>query len=418
MKLSAFDPNAFTTAIAGLGENFRTRDLSEHPAMIEAHGESGGGSYHSMVGRYLSANQARLGIRLIGQGAAPRGAHWERTAVLPLPAPSPAAIARAPRPRGDASDLGPQYDRDPAFTARMRFHQSYYRANVLRVACGTGPAPDSARRYGNMLTREDGAAGRNFLTPQIDEVVKRRIAESSDRVEPFRLLHNLLSSQPMCFNLFGPLVVDRERAARLLGALFPGEVARVNEVKIEHAPAPAYEYLDDRTSFDAFIDYERPNGERAFIAVETKLTDSFSPKRCDKPAYRRWMSGARKIWRDSVDERVTDPSHNQVWRNHLLAIALRDHRGSLYVAGRSIVIRHPLDQDGARAVAGYRALLREGDGEPSFGELELDVVADEFEKVATREEERAWLAALRARYVSMESSEAAWLESSARRIAR
>src|ERR1019366_9025936 len=56
-----------------------------------------------------------------------------------------------------------------------------------------------------------------------------------------------------------------------------GEIAGVHEVKIEYAPSPASEYLADVTSFDAFIDYERDTGERAFIAVETKLTDSFSP---------------------------------------------------------------------------------------------------------------------------------------------
>ena len=27
-------------------------------------------------------------------------------------------------------------------------------------------------------------------------------------VEPFRLMHNMLSSQPMCFNLFGELTLD------------------------------------------------------------------------------------------------------------------------------------------------------------------------------------------------------------------
>src|ERR1019366_6109374 len=87
--------------------------------------------------------------------------------------------------------------------------------------------------------------------------------ESSDRVDPFRLMHNMLSSQPMCFNLFGPLAVDRDRAGRLLAALFPGEIARVHEVKIEYAPSPASEYLADRTSFDAFIDYELA-GQRVF----------------------------------------------------------------------------------------------------------------------------------------------------------
>jgi len=105
--------------------------------------------------------------------------------------------------------------------------------------------------------RRDGAAGRNFLTPEIHEVAERRGREASDRVDPFCLMRIMLSSQPMCFNLFGPLAVDRDRAGRFLAALFPGEIARVHEVMIEDAPSPASEYLADRTSFDAFIDYER-----------------------------------------------------------------------------------------------------------------------------------------------------------------
>jgi hypothetical protein len=416
MKLTDFDAKAVTTALEQVSVRFHTRDASEHRAMLAAHSKTSDRNYHAMVGSYLSRNRRALGLRLLPECESPRGACWEKTASAPLGTSGPPAMVTPPVARGEPADVGPQCDDDGAFKARMRFHQSFYRANVLRVACGTGPTAGSLRRYGNMLTREDGAAGRNFLTPAIHEVAKRRVEESSDRVDPFRLMHNMLSSQPMCFNLFGPLAVERERAGRLLAALFPGEIARVHEVTIEYAPSPASEYLADRTSFDAFIDYERDSGERAFIAVETKLTDSFSPERYDGAPYRRWMNGARMIWRDD-DERVVDPSHNQVWRIHLLAIALRDRPGSPYVAGRSVVVRHPLDESGASAVAGYRALLRGGDREPTFGEITLDVVADAFEKGVTGDDERAWIASFRARYVSMEGSEAAWVERPAKRLA-
>src|ERR1035438_949916 len=415
MQLTDIDARAVATALAELNARFHTREVSEHRAMLAAHSDATDGNYHAMVGSYLSQNRTHLGLCLLPEYESSRGACSERTASAPLRPSGAAVMATPPLPWSEPADLGPQCDDDGAFTARMRFHQSFYRANVLRVASGTGPTGGSSRRYGNILTREDGATGRNFLTPEIHEVAERRVRESSDRVDPFRLMHNMLSSQPMCFNLFGPLAVDRDRAGRLLAALFPGEIARVHEVKIEYAPSPASEYLADRTSFDAFIDYERDTGGRAFIAVETKLTDSVSPERHDKPAYRRWMNGARTIWRDDVDERVADSSHNQLWRNHLLATALRDRPGSPYVAGRSVVVRHPLDESGASAVAGYRALLREGGRESTFGELTLDVVVDAFEEAAMRDDERAWIASFRARYASMESSEAAWLERQASR---
>ena len=118
-------------------------------------------------------------------------------------------------------DLGPQYWRDEPFTARMRLHQSWYRAEVLAVACGTGPHRESSNAYGNMLRPADGEAGLNFLTPAIFDVARARLARGDrdgGKVEEFRLLHNLLSSQPMCFNLFGPLIGDPELATKLVRA--------------------------------------------------------------------------------------------------------------------------------------------------------------------------------------------------------
>ena len=39
-------------------------------------------------------------------------------------------------------------------------------------------------------------------------------------------------------------------------------MARVTEVRLEWAPDPKEEYLDDRTAFDAFIEYEMEGGEK------------------------------------------------------------------------------------------------------------------------------------------------------------
>jgi len=65
--------------------------------------------------------------------------------------------------------------KDTPFTSRMRFHQSWYRANVLRMPYGAGPGPQHSGKFGNMLTRKDGARGLNFLTPEIFEVAKSRL---------------------------------------------------------------------------------------------------------------------------------------------------------------------------------------------------------------------------------------------------
>ena len=64
-------------------------------------------------------------------------------------------------------EIGPQHKADTPFAGRMRFHQSWYRANVLRVPYDTGPGPKHTAKFGNMLARKDGAKGLNFLTPEI-----------------------------------------------------------------------------------------------------------------------------------------------------------------------------------------------------------------------------------------------------------
>ena len=295
-------------------------------------------------------------------------------------------------------DFGPQLPRDPPFTARMRWHQSWYRAAVLQVPIGVGPEEDG-RPFGNYLTQEDGTRGANFLTPAIFAVARERLALNTGVVEEYRLVHNLLSSQPMCFNLFGPLVDDMELATRLMAAVLPGEVAQVEHVAVEYAPDPASAYLGDRTAFDAFVAYWRPDGQKAFMGFETKLTEPFSPKHYDGPLYRRWMD-ERSPWRTEAGERVADIRHNQLWRDHLLAIALARKPG--WAQGRLALVRHPLDRECETTAAGYQQLLRDGDD--TFLDVPLDRLVQAWEQVARTDAERSWLAAFRLRYMDLDAS--------------
>ncbi|MGH7295917.1 MAG: PGN_0703 family putative restriction endonuclease, partial [Polyangiaceae bacterium] len=150
----------------------------------------------------------------------------------------------------NSRDLGPQYRNDDPFTARMRRHQSWHRATVLQVPCGPGPHASSTNTYGNMLREQDGERGLNFLTPELAAFALHRQGEFPKGIKRHRLLCNLMSSQPMCFNLFGPLALGVARAEDLLAALLGvADVRRVVRVVIEHAPSPASDYLDDLTSF-------------------------------------------------------------------------------------------------------------------------------------------------------------------------
>jgi hypothetical protein len=109
---------------------------------------------------------------------------------------------------------------DEQFTARMRFHQSWYRQHVLGLPPGPSPRADGAL-YGNMLCEKDGAAGWNFVTSAVHAFAEDCYAKDPTHIEPRRLRNNLLSSQPMCFNLFAPLALDLNLATQLVAAL-PG----------------------------------------------------------------------------------------------------------------------------------------------------------------------------------------------------
>lgn len=398
------DLTALRATIAKVGYPFHTKDVSGHPDMLRAHPElAAERNYHAWVGRCISesideARQERPSNR--------RGARWVRRDVQDT-APAVSAPDRVSPPTR-ASDLGPQFPGDNPFARQMRRHQSWYHARVLGLPCGTGPTAKDTSSLGNMLTAEDGARGMNFLTPEIHEVARERLREGQGTVEEYRLLHNLLSSQPMCFNLFGPLVRDHALATLLWRALLGDEVAAVTRVRIEYAPLPAAEYLDDRTAFDAFVEYRRPDGALCFTGVETKLTEPFSQSGDYSQAqrrYQRWLEGAELPWRPERLSAVDAKEHNQLWRDHLLAFAMVKHPRSSYAAGRLLLVRHDGDRRCEQTVARYRGLLRPDDD--TFIDQPLSRLVAAWEGAVAQqglEDRVAWLAAFRRRYLSLHES--------------
>ena len=295
--------------------------------------------------------------------------------------------------------LGPQYAGDDPLTARMRRHQSWWRHTRLDVPWG---ADGKGAPYGNFLTENDAAAGLNFLTPAIHFCARERIAAGGG-VEKFRCTRNLLSSQPMAFNLFGPLHADPNLAALLLDPLLPGGV-REASVHIEWAP-PSAAHLGDATSFDVAVRYTTRKGHPAFAAIETKLTEAFSQKRYghdDHHANRyRAVAMNSRAWRDPTDPALTDMRWNQIWRNHLLVESLRQHEPGLL--GCEIVVHHPDDARCAAAIAGYRNLLSEADG--TFSPLTLADIIKAWRPLVASTKHRRWLVDFEDRYLNLELSQ-------------
>jgi hypothetical protein len=303
--------------------------------------------------------------------------------------------------------IGPQYPKDNLFAARMRFHQSWYRARVLKVPFGPCPRQTSQAHYGNMLTLADGKQGLNFFTPQLGHrifsVVNQRLDEKKGSVEPYRLLSNMLSSQPMCFNLFGPLVDTLPLATELFKPLYPGEISGVTHVRLEYAPEPASEYLDDHTAFDAYIEYTATDGEKGFIGIETKLVEPFTLAEHEHETYWKLSLAEDSPWVENSIQNMRNVKVNQLWRDHLLGVAVRHHSKSKFKHAHFLVIYHSDDQSCQQSVNLYRTFLKSGDR--SFQALNLNDLISCWQANASDFADKLWLKEFSLRYLDLPASE-------------
>jgi hypothetical protein len=296
---------------------------------------------------------------------------------------------------------------DDVFTRRMRFHQSWYRRNVLKLPPGENPAA-RGKLYGNLLRPEDGLAGHNFLTPDIHAVVEQRLAADPTGLEANRLRCNMLSSQPMCFNLCAPLALDLKLATKLVAGL-PGLPAdlEVTGIRFEYAPDKA-SHLNDATAFDAFIEYTLPDQRRGFIGVETKLTEPFSQTSyAFVERYSKWRSIDGWWWRDGAETDFPKPHFNQLWRNHLLAFSMLRQAQPAYDEGYCAVLYHEGAQGCAPAIDAYRACVRP-EAANTLLAWPLGDVVRRWGALVETPNQRAWLAKFRLRYLDLAASADAW----------
>lgn len=399
MRMDDVDTRILQQVIARLGGQFDSFDVTQHPDTKAGHAaHTDDGNYNAMIAKVLRREAPILEIEYLGQRGSKGSALWRKTTTRA--AGATAAQSTPPPSPMDRQGLGPQYAGDPPYQARMRRHQSWYRAEVLCVPYGTGPTSTSDASYGNMLAAEPAAEGRNFLTPQIHDVFQHRVGDRN--IDRFRTAHNLLSSQAMCFNLFAPLTDDLDLATRCLQALLPGEVERVDRVEIEHTPSPKDEFLGDGTSFDALVVYEATVGDTAFLGIETKLHEGLTEKAHDKRRYRELTEKPDAPWADGAGGRLVEPPFNQLWRNHLLVEAVRRHPDAPCGRhGRFMLAWHPDDLDRTDVVDGYTTMLRDA---AAFVAAPLNRVVGAWEQAVRTDEERDWAYHLRLRYLDLQAS--------------
>ena len=119
-----------------------------------------------------------------------------------------------------------------------------------------------------------------FMTATIRDVVRAEVLDpvmSAGKVyEEPRIYDNLLTSQALCFNLFGELQRDLGLASKAVGSLLGDPALVVTAIEFEYSPGRSDpRFTADKTAFDVFILYTSGDG-RGFLGIEIKYAEDLS----------------------------------------------------------------------------------------------------------------------------------------------
>lgn len=338
-------------------------------------------------------------------------------------------VVESPGSENSASDEQLDWDDEGLFVRENRRRrtyrrlQSWYRQERLGAPYGlmTARRPTAkrpavpARPVGSLIDPAWAAdnPGANFLpssgfSDAILAYVARREVEvraAGGSLDPVRLRTNLLSSMPLCFNLFGALRAEPRSAAELLRRAFDldivglTQVAGIDGIECEWAP-PRAAGIGDRTAFDAVVAYHDGDGRTCLLGVETKYTESFSTTQYGRPndpkqarrrtSYARWT---RSGWfRPGAEDRLYRPATNQLWRNVMLGAACQE-LPDVDRVDVAVVALHR-DPHAIPALAGIRAELED----PT---ILLDASLERICRLARGGPFHEWAVAFEERYIDL-----------------
>ena len=167
-------------------------------------------------------------------------------------------------------------------------------------------------------------------------------------------------------------------------------------------------YLNDGTSFDAYIEYETENGQKGALGIEVKYTEGSYPigikeekdiKNADG-LYRK-MTAKSGYFVPNLDINMFIKAHHlrQIWRNQLLGFSMIDrgdiryfHHIHLYPQGNTHFHQYALPE--------YKSLLTQK-GKGCFIDLTYEQLFEKMAKYFTSLKQREWIEYLYQRYLYM-----------------
>ena len=245
------------------------------------------------------------------------------------------------------NQLGNIYSSNGEFTTRAAIQQSYYRASI-NEKCGKGrknvvsgrkvngkPILKSIiQEYGHLVTGGE-FRNKNFFFEETFEYAKDRVEhiKKDETIKADRLFNNLLSSMPMAFNLFHPLMLIKKKYPdsldQMIQRIFPDiTITKVDDILIEYIPLPISSYTDDRSAMDAAILFSDDKGNKYIISIETKYIDQLGKNKAKENDLKLKIARELKIFTEEGIYTIS-LGCNQIYRNFLLTEKYRKvHRFS------------------------------------------------------------------------------------------
>jgi hypothetical protein len=230
--------------------------------------------------------------------------------------------------------------------------------------------------YKTWLSIRDSMDGKNFFTGfkedngfEIFDVVRSciyPIKNDSDFLnrKKINVYSDMLRSEHIPINLFVPLMFDLDYCKNIFNEFLNGTIKEISKrsildnkenIRIEFAPSPKEEYLNDRTSFDTYMEYVHNDGCLGLICIEVKYTEKDYPLKKGSKEEKDVNNNLSKYYEISnksnlyklnsngysmepKENKLKENRYRQIWRNQLLAESILLRNGENIKHATSIII--------------------------------------------------------------------------------
>ncbi|KQS56989.1 hypothetical protein ASG36_18535 [Geodermatophilus sp. Leaf369] len=241
---------------------------------------------------------------------------------------------------------------DRPWQSELRLRQARWREHL-----GLPAGDHQGRPLGSLLPAGDTTS--NFLTRTVAAAVERARTRPGALISAPRVYENMLSSQPLAFNLFAELAADLDLATSVCRLLWPDLVRTVTTIEFEWSPGRGDDrFLGNRSAFDVAIRAVDAAGRPTCVGIEVKyhedLTQDPGPPRSDRYGEVARESG---VFTDPEAPALRALPLRQLWLDHLLALSMVGDAPDRVAATRFVVLAPATNPAVVSADVRYRELL-------------------------------------------------------------